>query len=111
MKLEIYDKVNVSLDIEAQAVDPQLQACLRLWAAKLILHLRDYEDSLRNGADFDYSTSKASSRYYIAHSWISDDADHIGSFVWTCGLFNIDPEYARRAIKKKVTSKERKREA
>ncbi|MDP3308291.1 hypothetical protein [Methylotenera sp.] len=33
-----------------------------------------------------------------AKTWILDDDDHIASFVWVCGLFELDPKRARRQI-------------
>lgn len=106
MKYERFEQVIVGTELDEVASDPQIQACLRLWAAKLVLHLRDYEDSLVWSASKKHDAARIPARFHTAQVWVNDTADHVGSFAWICELFNINPDYARRAIKKKLGNHE-----
>lgn len=99
MKYEQFTAVNIDVDFDSLSVDPQIQACLRLWAAKLVLHVRDYADSIAWQKQKRTNFVREPTHYYTARIWINSDANHIGSFVWVCELFDIDPNYAKRRIK------------
>ena len=34
-------------------------------------------------------------------TWFDSDAEHVGSFVWLCDLFNLDPDRARSMARMK----------
>lgn len=89
-----------SLDVGDMTRDPQTEACLRLWAAKLIMHTRDYAD----GVAYKPKKTRAGHlkteppQFGAAKVWILDDDDSVGSFVWVCELFSLNPERARKHI-------------
>ena len=80
------------------------QCYLRLWAAKLVVHVRDYQlgVKLQNNQTKRYSADariEIQRNFKTADMWIHDPRDGIGTFAWVCGLFNVDPQRARRVIK------------
>lgn len=91
------------VDIDNFNVDPQVSACLRLWAAKLITHIKDYTDAAAwekhvKGSRFTLANEplhRASSRI-----WFESPHTGPGTFIWVCELFNLDPQRAYKQIQK-----------
>jgi len=41
-----------------------------------------------------------------ARVWIAADRDDVGSFVWCCTLFRLEPTAVRRALRERPTMRE-----
>ena len=67
-------------------LDPQTQACIRMWAAVFRAGLLDAADNFKLG---------------YRNSWFESDDQYPGSFVWLCDLFNLDPDKARSMVRMK----------
>jgi hypothetical protein len=79
----------------------QYQAMRQMWAAKLLLHAKDYALGVRamNGKRYDPKGGLYVSDARRAHMWFFDDADvGPGSFIWVCDLFELDPERTRNKV-------------
>jgi hypothetical protein len=87
-------------DLESQDSD-DIVSCKRLVAAKLNVHVQDFNNGMRgrcrNRDDFEYAK-----RWFIS----SDDQPY--TFVWSCEILGLDPARIRTAIaakwrKEKIT--------
>ena len=67
-------------------LDHETRACLKLWASM-------FEDAVR-----DYYRSRSTQR------WVQSERADVGSFIWCCGLFNMDPGRVRQALIARPTS-------
>jgi hypothetical protein len=65
-------------DIVEEVTPVEIRAEMKLWAAVMALGLKDYHAKDRS-----------------AVHWFWSEDNHVGSFVWVCDLFKIDPDYAR----------------
>ena len=83
--------------------DQQVQAIKQLWAAKLLLHARDYAMGIRytGGKIITDPQNVAMMDARIARSWIYSPDISPASFIWICDLFNLDPERTRMHIEHK----------
>ena len=80
-------------------MDAVTQGMLRLWATKLLIHVKDYASAVKalNGK------YEPNGRLYVgdgrrAYLWIVSDEDAPATFVWVCRLFDLDPERTRSKI-------------
>lgn len=80
-------------DLDGQE-DDDIQACKRLVAAKMGIHVQDFNNGMRgrcrNRDDFEY-----------AKRWIISSADHPFTFVWSCEILGLDPKRVRTALSNK----------
>jgi hypothetical protein len=52
--------------------------------------------------DLDKRTTLSSrSAQVSAREWFTSDSDAVGSFVWTCNVINVDPNFIRSRLTKK----------
>lgn len=84
------------IEFEFAERDPAINSCLRMWASKLITHTRDYVSKR--------TTDEHEENRKVAKEWFEDDWDGIGSFVWVCELFDVDPAIAYEKIKTMAAS-------
>jgi hypothetical protein len=40
-----------------------------------------------------------------AREWFASDSDSVGSFIWTCQIINVDPNFIRSRLAKKLRMK------
>ena len=80
-----------------------IKAMRRLWAAKLLIHARDYALGVKwMGArrmpkeGFKYGDFVGESRR--AYAWMCSEEKKPGSFNWICEIFDLQPERTRRMI-------------
>ena len=78
----------------------QYHAMRQLWAAKLLLHAKDYAMGVRamNGKRYDPQGGLHVSDARRAHMWFFDDDTAPGSYIWVCDLFELDPERTRNMV-------------
>jgi hypothetical protein len=62
------------------------EGCKRLWVAVL----EQAVDDLRRG--YSHATP--------ARDWFRSDSEEVGSFIWTCRMLGIDPEFRHRLLAK-----------
>jgi hypothetical protein len=41
------------------------------------------------------------SAQYSAREWFASESDEVGSFIWTCHVINVDPDFIRSRLAKK----------
>jgi hypothetical protein len=74
-------------DLESQDAD-DITACKRLVAAKMGLHVQDFNNGMRgrcrNRDDFEY-----------AKRWFISNDDRPFTFVWSCEILGLDPARIR----------------
>lgn len=78
------------IEFDSAERDPAVNSCLRMWAAKLITHIRDFASKR--------TTDEHEENRKIAKTWFEEDWDGIGSFIWVCELFEIDSNIAYEKI-------------
>lgn len=80
--------------------DQQVSAIKQLWAAKLLLHARDYAMGIRatSGRIIKDPQNTYASDARIARNWIYSTSYAPASFLWICDLFDLDPESTRLRI-------------
>lgn len=69
-------------DVVEDAICHDSRGEMKMWSACLLQGIRDYKDGHRD-----------------AVYWLWSDDIFVGSFVWLCDLFNINPEYAREKVR------------
>lgn len=72
-------------------IDEQTHACMKLWAAKFYIHLYDYVAWRRGGR----SVEKLRGKGKAAERWFESQDEDPATFVWTCHIFNLDPDRIR----------------
>jgi hypothetical protein len=80
----------------------EFSAMKRLWAAKLLVHAKDYAAGVKvvggkrpsNLATSGITCANARKAY----TWLTDKSDHPSSFVWICELFDLDPDRTRMRV-------------
>lgn len=93
-----------SLQVEAEITDGDClqKSYLRLWAAKMLIHVKDYTDGVawrQYASTNGLSASLRIDDYSTADRWFNDDWDGIGSFIWVCDLFQLNPQRTLQRIK------------
>jgi hypothetical protein len=81
----------------ATDADTELRAMRRLWAAKLLVHAKDYAAGVRAMGGHKISTTTKSVGNSVelarrAYSWMTSPDDSPASFSWICDIFELDPE-------------------
>jgi hypothetical protein len=82
--------------------EDDLNAIRRLWAAKLLLHAKDYAMGIKatngkrpkTGRDVGNAVLEARRAYH----WIESKENKPASFVWICEIFDFDPDRTRMLI-------------
>lgn len=86
---------------EAQ-LSQQIQACKRLWAAKMATHIQDYANGVKMTSSKKYKNQEKVANVLrdarVAFNWIFDESEDTASFKWCCALFKIDYQKARNKI-------------
>ena len=85
------------VELEQRVRSHEEKAIYALWASVLRLGLEDAAVALRSAI-----RSKKPFEAYEPLVWLYDDLDAPGSFVWLCGLFDLDPARARSAWRMNV---------
>lgn len=86
---------SIRVMIEENSPDTSaLTPYLRLWAAKLLMHKKDY-DRIHTRGPRSYATKKAEHWFFI------DDSHAVGTFAWICAIFNKDVDLVRTRIQPK----------
>lgn len=80
-----------------------LRAMRRLWAAKLLVHAKDYAAGVRAmGGTKIISTTRSTGQAVElsrrAYSWMTSPEDGPSSFIWICDMFDLDPDRTRMRI-------------
>ena len=87
--LRLSDEVDFNQEIDVQAF-----RCKRLWAAVFRQGCVD--------AAWDFATHKHDREHYPeAWLWLNATDDEVGSFIWLCDLFDLDPDRARSQVRMK----------
>lgn len=79
------------IEFDSTERDPAVNSCLRMWAAKLIIHIRDFASKR--------TTDEHNANKKLATEWFEDEWDGAGSFIWVCNLFDVDANIAYEKIK------------
>lgn len=74
--------------------DEQMRACMALWCAKFVLHIKDYT----TGRKLMHRGRRPAAEFYQAERWFDSPDTNAGSFDWCCHLFNLDPDRMRNRI-------------
>jgi hypothetical protein len=83
--------------------DGQTEACLMLWAAKLLTHRKDYERKYLRRPPLSPNISHAelmkAKPCDQAEFWFFiEESTRVGTFSWTCSLFGLEPDRVRTKI-------------
>ena len=85
-------------EVIIQSIGQQIDTPERkLWAAVLIQAVDDLKIKLR----LKEGEQTKNNKQYLknqAKAYFKTNRTHIGSFIWICNLFNINPDLARKAI-------------
>lgn len=92
-------------DTSAFAIDvaADVKAMRRLWAAKLLVHAKDYAAGVKIMGGKSVTAPTLTSGATLAHArkayaWMCSPDDQPATFVWICGLFDLDPDRTRMRI-------------
>ncbi|MDR2880873.1 MAG: hypothetical protein LBV29_03090 [Azoarcus sp.] len=72
------------------ANDPGITPYKRLFAAKLVQHVKDYRQHRHK--------RRAPPEFHDAKTWLTSTDAEPATFNWTCSILDIDPEQARKTI-------------
>lgn len=81
--------------------DNNTAALKKLWAAKMLVHVQDYAKGVASAGGKRNKTPTeglTNSNAIRAYRWFIDEDDSPSSFIWVCGLFELDPERTRMRI-------------
>ncbi len=91
---------SLSCELQGDSLDPQTQACLRMWAAVFHQGLTAVAKSLKNGDTLQDSANlrwffvRGDDLFYMGKKSIPF-RDVTGSFTWLCALMGFDADQAR----------------
>ena len=71
----------------------------RLFAAKLLLHIKDYTEFLRAIRSKKQKFGKLEGRK--AEAWLFSNNDEPASFLWICSILNLNPQVVRTQVQLK----------
>ena len=72
----------------------------RLFAAKLLIHIRDYTEFLKaTRSKHQNKCKKLEGRQ--AHAWIYSESEEVAGFRWICTMLDLNPQSVRSRIELK----------
>ncbi|MBW1730029.1 MAG: helix-turn-helix transcriptional regulator [Deltaproteobacteria bacterium] len=98
MKAAVANQFASPVSIEAEHNCPDTKGCLWLWAHVLLRAIDDAKNRVKALSGFGVSMHRKDLIAKQARAWFRSNNTDMGSFLWICWLFNLDPEAVRAAV-------------